>query len=388
MNETSPLIRQWRLLAALGARHGGCFVDDLAREHQCSDRTVRRDLLVLRRAGFPLEESLGDHGRKQWTIAAPPSLPALQLNWMEAISLYLGWRFMQPLAGTRFGTSLTAAIAKIRSTLGTMPAAYLNRMAGAFHVTDDRVDYSGKAELLDQLTGAIEERRIVQLTYQSERATEPVTRDVYPVGWVFHNSAAYLVADAPDHGERRLYKLDRVETAHVTKLQFTKPAEFSPGEYLAGALGVFRGGNGQPQAIRVRFHSPVARYVKERRWHASQVLTPQSDGSLVAEFHLTALAEMKSWLLSFGQQALVLEPPELVADLRTEIEGMTQLYKSHGDDDRAPRAQEAPVTSPPLSKGGPGGSGEGHAESKSQINKEVIGAVAPPPPRTKPRKPK
>jgi predicted DNA-binding transcriptional regulator YafY len=173
------------------------------------------------------------------------------------------------------------------------------------------------------------ERRVVQLVYRSGRATEPISRDVHPRGWIFHpkNSAVYLMAYAPDHGEDRLYKLDRVESAFVTDLRFPKREEFSPAEFLAGALGVYRGhADGKPTTVRVRFHPSAARFVNEKRWHVSQTLRPQPDGSLIAEYRLTSLVEIKSWLLSWGRRVEVLAPPALITDLRTEAAALHEMY--------------------------------------------------------------
>jgi predicted DNA-binding transcriptional regulator YafY len=74
VNDTSPLVRQWQLLAALSSRSAGGTVAQLATEFSVDQKTVRRDLLVLRQAGFPLAETLGDHGRKHWTLAPLASL--------------------------------------------------------------------------------------------------------------------------------------------------------------------------------------------------------------------------------------------------------------------------------------------------------------------------
>jgi proteasome accessory factor B len=327
VNDKSPLVRQWQLLAALSSRPAGGALAEFAREFDAGERTIRRDLIALCQAGFPLEESLGDHGRKHWALKPLDSLPALSLNWMEAMSLYLGRRFMKPLAGSNFDISASRAFRKIRSTLGEQPLRYLDKMSRAFHVTGaGQVDYAGKANLIDELTTAIEDRRVVQLVYQSERSTEPVSRDVHPLGWIYHGSSAYLAAYAPDHGERRLYKLDRMESAFASELRFPKPPDFSPEQFLAGALGVYRGSDGEPTVVRVRFHAAVARAVQEKRWHASQALTPQPDGSLIAEFHLTSFVEIKSWLLSWGRHAQVLEPAPLIAALRTEIAALGEMY--------------------------------------------------------------
>ena len=63
------------------------------------------------------------------------------------------------------------------------PLRYIDRFAAIFHhTTVGAGDYAQKAELVDRLAQAIEDRRAVFLTYQSLRSTEPVTYDAYPYG--------------------------------------------------------------------------------------------------------------------------------------------------------------------------------------------------------------
>ena len=75
MNEESPLIRQWILLRTLAARKYGATVKELAREAGVSIKTIRRDLETFQTAGFPLQEVVGDFGRKKWHLesAKPPA---------------------------------------------------------------------------------------------------------------------------------------------------------------------------------------------------------------------------------------------------------------------------------------------------------------------------
>jgi proteasome accessory factor B len=328
MSGDASLVRQWKIVAALSARTTGETVANLAREHAVNNKTIRRDLVTLRRAGFPLVETVGDFGRKTWQLSPEQSLPPMTLNWLEAISLYLARQFLEPLAGTHFWTSADKAFGKLRATLGKQPLQYLEKMSAAFfHTTGRRNRYAAKADILDDLTRAIEERRVSQLSYQSERSTEPATRDIHPLGWVFHGGAAYLVAHAPDHGERRLYKLDRMERVHVTSLQVPAPIDFSLNDYLANSFGVYRGdAAAQCVTIRVRFLPQVARYVSEKQWHASQKLEPQADGTLLAEFQLTSTVELKSWLRSFGANAIVLEPAPLRDEIQAELREWLGLY--------------------------------------------------------------
>jgi hypothetical protein len=66
--------------------------------------------------------------------------------------------------------------------------------------------------------------------------------------------------------------------------------------------------------VVVKFLPPAARFVQESRWHASQVLTQERDGSLLARFTLSTTVEIKSWVLGFGANAVVIEPEELRRD--------------------------------------------------------------------------
>jgi predicted DNA-binding transcriptional regulator YafY len=162
-------------------------------------------------------------------------------------------------------------------------------------------------------------------TYQSQHATEPATRDVYPYGLARHKGSLYLAALAVEHESIRLYKVDRIDAAEITEFSFQRPADFNMSAYLAGAFGIYTGSGAV--TVVVKFLPPAARFVQESRWHASQVLTQERDGSLLARFTLSTTVEIKSWVLGFGANAVVIEPEELRAEIARELEQMIQAYR-------------------------------------------------------------
>lgn len=321
----SPLVRQWILLRTLCARRYGATVKELAQEMAVSEKTIRRDLETFQRAGFPLEETVGDYGRKKWHMDPARTRPGLTFTFDEAMALYLGRRFLEPLAGTVFWEAAQRAFRKIRATLGPGAIEYLERFGRMFHQTMVGMgDYSKKAEIIDQLMLGIEDRRAVFITYQSLQATEPVTYDIYPYGLSYHRGSLYLVGWAPQHEEIRHWKVDRVEDAEVTEFPFQRPKDFDLHEHMAKSFGVYRG-DGDVHVV-LRFSPTAARYVQESTWHPSQKLTPQKDGSLLAEFDLDGTEEIKRWLLSFGRHAEVLEPGELRKQMVDELGPMIEKY--------------------------------------------------------------
>ena len=243
----------------------------------------------------------------------------------EALALYLGRRFLDPLAGTMFWEASQRAFRKIRGMLSAEALRYIDRFSGLFHQTTvGTADYSKQSATIDSLMVGIEDCRAVFITYQSMRATEPVTYDIYPYGLVYHRGALYLVGRSVQRDEICHWKVARVEAAELTRVHFQRPEGFDLRRHLAGSFGVYHG-DGDVH-VKVRFAASVARYVAESVWHESQRLAPQKDGSLLAEFELSNTEEVKRWILSFGPAALILSPPSLREEIAADLQTMSQAY--------------------------------------------------------------
>jgi len=65
---STPLIRQWQLLEWLSSSPEGISVGEAAEATGMDLKTIRRDLILLRKIGFDLEETVEERGRKRWRI--------------------------------------------------------------------------------------------------------------------------------------------------------------------------------------------------------------------------------------------------------------------------------------------------------------------------------
>lgn len=327
-SDKNSMFRQWRVLNIVGLHEDGITVKDLAAQFSTSQRTIQRDLELLQSVGFPLVTSTGAHGRKRWRCSAG-LIPTINLNLTEAAAIYLGRRLMEPLAGTDLWVGAQEAFQKLECAFDDRTHKYLNKLAQEFHITRFGTrDYSNYAEIIDTLMMAIEDRKVVTLAYQSQQTTEPAARDVHPYQLIYHLGNLYLVAWAVEHGEFRNYKVDRISDAQVDarSLPFI-PVPFQLDQYLVGSFGIYRGKR-KPTKVRVLFQPSAVRYVEEKHWHESEKLTRQPDGTLLAEFVLTSFGEVKSWVLGFGPQARVLEPPELIQQILDDLSAMADRYRS------------------------------------------------------------
>jgi predicted DNA-binding transcriptional regulator YafY len=325
MSESQQLVREWRLLQLLADSRVGYTLRELTAELEVCDRTVRRDLAVLEQAGFRVKEIRGPHGRKRWRVEGFEE--HLQFTVTELLSVLLARQFLEPLAGTPFWEGQQKVFSKIRGALGDQAVRFLRKVAGSLYATSvGASDYSQRGQLIDDLMLAIEDRLVTLIVYQSDQSTEPVEQEVYPLGLVHHRGSLYLIAWSSRRGQERTFKVDRIEQVNTTRLKAQVPEDFDLQNYLRHSFGVFHGAASSPEAIRVHFNRSVARYVREGCWHASQQLTEQRDGSVIAEFQLSDTTEIKRWIMSFGPAAKVLQPQELVNEISCDLEAMQSQY--------------------------------------------------------------
>lgn len=325
MRDESGLRRQWSLLTALSSARYGLSLKQMAAELGVTERTIRRDLDVFRSVGFPLEEDVGEFGRKTWRVGPGRDRPPLAFTFDEAVALYLGRRLLEPLAGTFFWEASRNAFQKVRAALGRDVLEYLDGFAGAFLQTGAGVgDYAAKAGLIDEVMVAVEDGKEARLLYRSEGEAEPSHRDVHPYGVVYHRGALYLVAMDTTRGRVKHYKVDRIEEVEVGSAKFARPEGFDLAAHMASAFGVYR--SGEPTEVKVRFAPAAARYIREAKRHGSQRLTPLPDGGVLAEFTVSGTEEIKRWLFGFGAKAEVLEPEALRRKVVEELQAVLAAY--------------------------------------------------------------
>lgn len=322
-----PIESQWLILKTLASRRFGVTVKELAEEHQTSLKTIRRDLQFLNELGFNLQERTSEHGRNHWTCREGLNGTQLSFDISELLSLYMARELLEPLAGSLIWEGARSAMNKVRSSISDEQQEYLQKLSATLHLVHFRTsNYEGKDQIIDDLMVACEDRRIAQITYQSARSTEPVTYYIHSYGMIHFRHSLYLIAFSQHHREVRHFKLDRVSDVHLEGLKFPKPVDFDlSSSYLSHAFGIFHGKE-PARKVRVRFDQEVSQYVQEHHWHPSQKFSLDSQGNLIVTFQLSNFTELKSWIMSFGPQAEILEPENWRLEFQQDLQQMLKTY--------------------------------------------------------------
>lgn len=302
-------------------------VPKLAREWEVHRRTIERDIEFMRdRLGAPIAYDRCRMG--YYYTERDFQLPAINLTEGELVTLYLGQKLLNQCAGTVLEESVRSAFEKICLFLPQSISIDFDSLEQviSFDVEPLRDPEQRVALIYQQLATAIQNKKMVRIKYHTMWRDVKETRDLDPYHLRYFRGAWYLIGYCHLRQDIRIFALDRVKELIETDKTFTPPLNFSLQEYLQSSMGIEIGSN--LETVIIKFDQHQARWIRERQWHPSQVLEPQTDGSLILQLTVSGLGEVKRWVMSFGSHAEVLAPAGLREEVKQEIELMRAAYQS------------------------------------------------------------
>ena len=79
--------------------------------------------------------------------------------------------------------------------------------------------------------------------------------------------------------------------------------------------------------VVVEFTGWAAKYVSERTWSPDQKIRKLKDGSIILTMTTSGWFDVRSWLLSFGADAELLEPVDKRDEIRKAVRELVDLYE-------------------------------------------------------------
>ncbi len=319
------LARQWQLVQKLAKSRAGVHVDDLAEEIGCTRRTVYRDLDALAFAGFPVTSDRRD-GRTYYRFIDTYRIGDVPFTADEVLALAFGEDLLRTLEGTVFHDSIRSALGKIRAGLGPELGDYLAQLGEAFRVLPGpHKNYARFRETIRVLNESVLARRTVRMRYRTGRTGRTATRELDPYRVWYRSGGLYVVGFDHLSGEIRTFAVDRIHELEATSRRFRVREDFDFEAYIGGSFGVVA----EPAlSVRIRFEGSWANYVEERTWHPSQTLARLPDGGLELAMEVGGSSELRSWILSFGAAAEVIEPASLRAEVEAELAAALARYRT------------------------------------------------------------
>lgn len=314
--------RYLKIARILFQHRDGISANAMAELVGVSRRTVYRDLEAMERdAGLPIWQEGGRFGLEEGAF-----LPPLDLTLHEAMTLFLAARVLAK-ASDEYDTELVGAFVKLAAVLPRVLADHVQATADlvASRPPDQRFTH-----VFRTLTEAWARRRVVEIEYDAaaydpSRGVRRARVRPYAIEPSALTHALYLIGFDEERGGRRTFKVERIRDATLT------PETFEAEEAGVTAVELARGwdviSDQALETVVVRFSPAIARRVAETRWHASQELEPQADGSLLWRGRIAGLHEIQVWILGWGADAEVLEPAELRESVAAQLDTAARRYR-------------------------------------------------------------
>jgi proteasome accessory factor B len=298
-------------------------IDALALECNVSRRTIFRDLELVRQSGIPI---LFDEKVRQYRIPGACLLPPTNFSLEEALSLIVLCHDLGNGSGLPFLSSARSAVVKLESALPSQLREQLRGFAEAVHIQPPSMNpLEGQKPVFDELLEAIHSRHSVRIRYNSLKEGCQINTRLSPYRLFFSRHSWYVVGRSSIHRATRMFNLSRMVAVETLDDVVQIPKNFSLDRYLRNAWHLIPE-KGPNHKVLVHFQKLVAQNVAEITWHKTQQLTFLEDGSLEFRVTVSGLNEISWWILGYGDQAKVIEPPELRQLIADRIKRMAEIY--------------------------------------------------------------
>jgi CRISPR-associated endonuclease/helicase Cas3 len=304
------------------AHSQGLHRAEIARRLGVHRSTVGRDIDELsRRVPIWEDDNLLGINRDDY-------LTHVRLTIHESMALHLAARLMATRTD-KHNPHAAAALRKLGSALEKFSPQVSRHLLASADVMDDAAQRHDPVylEVLETLTRAWSQGQIVHLWHRHEQTGRvfeydfaPYFIEPYAIGQTTH-----VIGWREPPGAKRTFKIERIQRIELTDRSYTIPEDFNPRELLADAWGIWYT-EAEPVEVVLKFHPRVVQRVHETRWHRSERLEPQTDGSLVWRAKVAETQEMLPWIRGWGADVKVIEPLELQETLMGEARAMAELY--------------------------------------------------------------
>jgi predicted DNA-binding transcriptional regulator YafY len=306
------------LARRMAASAEGLSLDEMVRDLDVGRRTAERlrDAVV---ALFPAVEEVADHPQKRWRIRGGLSAFEQAPTTAELVELTRAAQGLRAAGEAGRAAALEGLERKLKSA---MRSTTLNRLAPDLEALIRAETIAVQAgprpgadeDVLATIRGAVLAQSPLAFTY-SRPGAEARRRTVAPCGVMF-GRANYLVAADRDSGKVQTFRLDRMSAVEAQSGFAPPPAAFDLTAFASQSFGIYQD---EIEDVVLRISPQGAAEARGWRWHPTQTLEDQPDGSVVVRFRASGMRELAWHLFTWGDQVTIVAPQRLKAVMAGEL---------------------------------------------------------------------
>ena len=278
---------------------------ELAEKFEVSRRTISRDIEALCKAGIPIVTEQGQNGGI--SIMEGYKIDSTLLTSSDMQVILAGLRSLDSVSGTNQVAQLMEKLSAGASTL----------MPGAQNILIDLSSWykESLAPKIEQIRKAMDEHHTLFFRYYAPKGESQ--RNIEPYYLIFRWSSWYVWGYCREREDYRLFKLNRMEDLEIGEA-FTMRSVPLPDLHNER---IFPGG------IRVK-----ALFEPECKWRLVEefgtgCFEEQKDGKLLFHADYTDVENLLTWLMTFRDKVILLEPKELREELVDSLRKTANRYR-------------------------------------------------------------
>ncbi|MEA2471742.1 MAG: proteasome accessory factor [Thermoleophilaceae bacterium] len=227
------------------------------------------------------------------------------------------------------------------------------------------------SQRLVKIETAIFRHKTIAFDYYTMERDEVGARRVDPYHLLYRGGQFYLLGFSHERGALRVFRLSRIrgKVAYATKAEhdFKRPTDFDPRAYANRAE--WQSGDLVGRA-EILIAERVAWQVERHFGRYGELRKAEAGGDRVFVTGYGNVRQLLSWVLGLGENARVLGPPELAAELGRRVALLVARHGSAADPPTRAPSIELPPEPAAASNGDGGGDGPGEARADAAIRPE------------------
>lgn len=331
-SQNDTQLRQWAMLKRIPQHPRQITARELTKNlesegFEVSKRTIERDLISLSEI-FPLlsnerSRPYGWSWNKDAESFSLPSMSPLQALTLELAHDHLATLLPASLLGT-LAPYFKCAEGVLSSGDGVQKLASWRKKVAIVPPNQPLLPPDYPAEIIEAVHSALLSEKQLEVSYKSREQAEAKNYPVHPLGLVQRGAVTYLVVTLYDYTDIRMLAVHRIQSAQVLELPAKTPAKFDLAEYIrSGAFGFEESGDIK---LVLRFTVSAADHLRETPLSLDQQITPDQPDRVRLQATVPDTAQLRWWLMAFGDQMEVLEPASLRDEFINVSHSLHDIY--------------------------------------------------------------
>lgn len=315
---TDKMIRLFKILLAIQAKPG-ISAKELAEKCDTTDRTIYRDLRTLDMIAPITNEGYG----KGYSFVGNFAMYPLNFTEQEAMVFSI---LPSVLDTAKLPLGFESGYDKVMATHIKEKKKHretIENIASMIQMGTPAYREDSPSFLLS-IMEAIVAHKTLRTVYHTQSRNDLTERSIDPYYLIPRDQRFYLIGYCHAKKDIRTFRLSRFRDAQMTTSSFEK-GDFNISQYMKHTWSIERGD--ALITFKIKFHSDIARYVKEEEMFVRPKMTDLPDGSLLFEVTVNHEREFMNWLVQYGPSAEILEPRSIRERFREQLTQWSQLYE-------------------------------------------------------------